>query len=194
MGFFEAVLGRIYNDGVELERGGGIECKNGVQATRNSTTRRIELSANGAEISKASYDYRGNYLEIPADVSPAYVALPINGAAATLDLSATLPDEGDAMTIRAWIWRSEDDGTNARRDELHVGLKNASTNVVFDAKSTAASANPLTLTGGSSGQSYRVAYEASGAFSISAQEDSSTDYVYQCDLYLSSVYDVPDLS
>ena len=56
MGVFDALLGTFYNDGSELELGAGVDVKRGVVASRNASTRRVELGLEQDVTTAGSYD------------------------------------------------------------------------------------------------------------------------------------------
>jgi phage baseplate assembly protein gpV len=100
MTFASSVLGKFFSRGVELDLGAGVDCSAGIVATYNDVTKRAELTADGATISKSMHDYRGDVTVIQSTVEVTFHNIALDEES----IYVTVPElliTGSAITFTA---------------------------------------------------------------------------------------------
>jgi len=107
MSIFDAVLGRFFSSGVELELGAGVNCISGITASRNASTGRIDLAPDAPLIHRSSYTFQG---DVTVDAASTAVAMKLDGSATSIPIGDIVAD-GNAVDIHVRIKSAKSDGT-----------------------------------------------------------------------------------
>jgi len=202
MGFFDAVLGRVFAGDTELELGAGVSYRDGLTAERNDATSRVDVSVDTAyapTLRRAGADYVGNTTAVAAGTEAVYAAL--NGAATSIAMADVVAD-GAAVDVVARVWIAKSDGTIAYRDvlrfavyretasgEIHILDVNQEGN---DTVGTGASEQNLALVGANSGITYvAVVSSYSGTLAIAVGQTAGTARNAQISIELSPAWTPP---
>lgn len=190
---FDAVLGRFFNDGVELELGAGVDCTSGITASRNAATRRIDLSVTDPGTGAS---YVGDTSAIAAGAGTVDAA--INGSATKLAVSS-LVAAGSAVDLEIRVWIAKADGTWINRDTLRVVLyrETASSEMhivdtsVEDNSDVSAGTAQITIAGTGSGVAYNVTATYAGNLEIAVLRGATIARTVQVSIWKSAAFVVP---
>jgi len=189
MTVFDALLGRFFNSGSELELGAGVDCVRGVQAARNASTRRIDLSVDAPYVDRVSYRWRGDATAIPAGTSGDAQTLAINGSATTIAI-ASIVDVDEAVVLDALVWLAKSDGTYLQADPMSVALYRESAtsevhliDVVTNTQVVGTGAQEITITA-PSGQGYTFAAAYNGSLRLDLEGLDADIHIARARLWL----------
>ena len=115
---FDGMFSRIWNDGVRLDLGAGVNCTGGITAARNSATRRIDISVDAPRVVRSSYSYAGDVTVAEAGVA---TALALDGSATTIAM-ASIADIGFATSLDIRVAHALRNGQELLVDDLRVAV------------------------------------------------------------------------
>jgi hypothetical protein len=193
---FDAVLGRFFSDGAELELGAGVDCKNGIVAARNNATRRIDVSPDKPRIWRESYAYEGDATAVATGAGT--VDLALDGANTTIPIGDVV-DVGHAVELTCRVWLTRQNGTIAYRDELRFALyrETASSEIhLLDLGTNGGDvigtgSQSLTLTGANSAMDYTISASYGGTLGIAVEQHATQTRVARAALWVGAAWDVP---
>lgn len=194
--YFDALLGKFYNNAVEVELGAGVECKSGVAAAKNASTRRIDITADCPYVYRSGYTYQGASTAVATGAGT--VALALNSTATTIALGGFL-SAGSAVEIRARVWVSRTNGQVLYRDEIAFAVyrETASSEVhllklgATGADQIGTGTQTLAITGVNSNLAYSVTAAYSGSLGIAIAQDGAIARNARADLWLSETIAIP---
>lgn len=115
---FDGMFSRVWNDGVRLDLGAGVNCTGGIVAARNSATRRIDISVDAPRVVRSSYSYAGDVTVAEAGVA---TALALDGSATTIAM-ASIADIGFAASLDIRVAHALRNGQELLVDDLRVAV------------------------------------------------------------------------
>jgi hypothetical protein len=193
---FDAVLGRFYNSGVEVELGAGVDCLRGVQSSKNASNQRVDLSADCPYVYRKGYAYRGDSTTVATGAGT--VALALNLAATTIAIGSVVTD-GSSVECTARVWVSKSDGTVLFRDEISFAVyrETATSELhLLDLSQSGADdigtgTRTLTLTGANSGLDYTVTASHGGTLGVAIEQDAAIARYARLALWIGESEEIP---
>lgn len=187
---FDAVLGRFFNSGVEVELGAGVDCLRGIQAAKNASNQRVDVSADCPYVYRSGYKFKGDDTSIATGAGD--IALALDDDATTIAIGSIV-SAGSAVevTLRSWISRSS--GIQIFRDEVRFGVyRESSTSELHlldleqnGADDVGTGTRSLTITGVHSAIDYTITAAYSGLLAIAFEQNAVSAYVVRPTLWIS---------
>jgi len=194
---FDAVLGRFFSSGVELELGAGVDCKDGILARRNASTRRIDLAPDHVHIAQQSWSWRGDQTDFapggPADI----VACAIDGAATSIPIGSVVA-AGYAVALVLRAWGGSPAGGHVSYDTIRFSLfrsPGSSTLYIRDQDSSGVASGTgelaLDIDGDDSGATFQIGGSYSGDLTIARKGFGETATFVRASIWSSESWLIP---
>lgn len=180
MDWLNALLGRIFSRGTELELRGGLDFLAPFTVAANVTANRNEVTIDTEAAAQESYKWSGNSTYVESGAGTSYLRLDESSfSLACADVVAS----GSVVVVGVEVVLTKSDGTAANIDDLAFGLYRESASsethlLQLDASGsdvTGTGAQSITLTGANSGLDYTVGVSAyAGDLTVQVEQDATT--------------------